>query len=540
MNKSEVGSDVNHTGNIDNATELLKQAEYLRISGNPGKALSVYKRLLAIAPDNYQALNNYGTLLRTLGDNPESLQALLRANALLPNNHIILTNLASTYASMDRHDLAVRSATNALAIQQDFLDALMVLGQAYFRTGEYELAIQTFSQALEHRPSNIGIITALATALHYTGDSDAAYKLIQPLIKEHCRECANVYYKIASKLGMQETAVAYIKDLLEKTGKTKANQSWKAPLHFSLGKYYDSIAQYDAAIEHYHTANNLCRRKFDIAQTKSQIDRIIETFDEASLEDEFTSSNHSSKPIFVLGMPRSGTSLVEKVLDSHPQIYGAGELKNIHHVVQHAKQCYNLLSFPANVAALQPCELDSLANEYLEQINQLSGNAARVVDKMPHNFMHIGLISRLFPNATIIHCQRNPLDTCLSYYFSNFDNLAHNHSYNLSDLGSYYLQYYRLMQHWLKISKGRIFQVRYEDMVTDLENTSRRLVGICGQEWHDACLDFHKNKRITHTVSYDQVSRPIYSDSLYRWKNYERHIKDLIDTLAVPMNEYND
>ena len=529
-----------HARNTDDAAALFMQAESLRVSGDHEKALNAYKKLFAITPDNYQALNNYGAILRGLGDIAESLQVLLRANALLPNNHIILTNLGSTYASMDRHDLAIKSANRALAIQQDFLDALVVLGKAYFRTGEYDLAIQTFAHALKQGPSNAETIIALATALHYTGDSDAAYKLIKPLIKKRHKGCANVYYKIASRLGMQDAAVTYIKDLLEKAGNTETNQSWQASLQFCLGKYYDEIAQYDTAIEHYHAANYLCRRKYNFAQTKSQIDRIIETFDEASLTKEFTSSNYSDQPIFILGMPRSGTSLVEKILDSHPLIYGAGELKNISIVAQQAKQRHKNLEFPSTVAALRSCDLDIFANEYLEYINQLSGNAVRVTDKMPHNFIHIGLIIRLFPNATIIHCQRNPLDTCLSCYFSHYDNLMHNYAYNLRDLGGYYLQYYRLMKHWLKISKGRIFQVRYEDLVTDHENTVRRLVSICGQEWDDVCLDFHKNKRITHTVSYDQVNSPIYSDSLYRWKNYERHIKDLINILETPMNEYID
>ena len=230
-------------------------------------------------------------------------------------------------------------------------------------------------------------------------------------------------------------------------------------------------------------------------------------------------------------MPRSGTSLVEHILSCHPLVHGAGELEDIGNITNTLmKKTSGLSSYPECVDLVAANTLNEIADSYLDKLQLLGGNAVRIIDKMPHNFQALGLIELLFPQARIIHCTRDPLDNCLSIYFLHF-NAKHAYSYDLHNLGIYYMQYQRLMEHWINNLQMPILEVKYEEIVEDFERKSRDLIDFIGLAWDDACLHFHTSDRVVATPSYDQVRRSIYRSSIHRWKHYESHLDALKKSL---------
>ena len=245
--------------------------------------------------------------------------------------------------------------------------------------------------------------------------------------------------------------------------------------------------------------------------------------------------SNSELPIFIVGTPRSGTTLIEQVLAAHPRVHGAGELKFIGERVQSLPQRMGRsIAYPQCVKSLTPELISEFAKAYLEHLrgHSAAANVLRVTDKMPINFYHIGLIAVLFPRARIIHCRRDPLDACLSMYFQSFTEGYH-YSYDFADLGVFYRQYRRLMDHWRRVLFGRLIEIDYEDIVNHQEASSRQLVDACGLDWDDACLRFYEHNRPVRTGSGWQVRQPIYKTSVKRWKNYEQHLGELVDALKA-------
>ena len=291
---------------------------------------------------------------------------------------------------------------------------------------------------------------------------------------------------------------------------------------YALGKTYDDMGQYEKAFNYYHRANSLLAVKhpFDKKIYRKWVDEIIARFgNPAKIEDGWFSEDDS--PIFIIGMPRSGTTLTEQIISSHPEVAGAGELA-------YWPAAGQALGFEQELTDIHA---QKLANDYLTLLRKCSPSVRRVTDKMPGNYMYLGLIHRVFPRARIIHCQRHPVDTCLSIYFQNFAG-GHEYRYKLEDLAFYYRQYRRLIRHWREILPPDVFfDIQYEDLIEHQESVSRRLIDFCGLEWNDVCLEFYKNERSVGTASNWQVRQPIYKTSKERWRNYEQWIAPLLELL---------
>jgi len=528
--------------NPNDTTTLGMLAEAYRLKGNTSFAIKTYRQLLNITPDNYQVLNNFGTLLRNTGDTDSAIRYLLQANRIFPDSPIILTNLTDTYIAMGRYDLALKTGQQAIILKPDFFDARKAMGDVQRGLGQYAEAKKNYRHALSIQPGNAAthanIIILLANTCAFLGEYNEAYELIKPLLDNKDASCAALYFKISGKINAREDALNYISSLLEKTHGN--NNSQYAALYFCLGRHYDENAQYDKAIKNYNTGNKLYQRSFSLKDTQKHFSHIINTFSKEALKTAYTATNRSTQPVFILGMPRSGTSLVEQILSSHPDVYGAGELINIDVAINQLKHStQHSAAFPQRLNQLSVDELDNMAEKYLSHIRSISANTSYVSDKMPHNFTHIGMILRLFPSAHIIHCRRHPLDTCLSCYFSNFGNAGHDYAYNLNHLGKYYIEYQKLMTHWAHCYGDRLYSVKYEDMVSDQVNTSKALFQHCGLTWDDRYLDFHQNKRTVLTFSHEQVNQPLYASSMYRWKNYKKHIDKLESILVNEVNDYD-
>jgi hypothetical protein len=307
-------------------------------------------------------------------------------------------------------------------------------------------------------------------------------------------------------------------------------------MNFALGKVYDDLSMYEEAFQHYQKANGQERSKhtFRTEEHREFITKIIDFFDSDVFRHAKDWGNPSDKPIFIVGMPRSGTSLVEQIISSHPKVFGAGEIGFFFQYEKTLGSEKSPSKYPEYMEWFGRQDAQAVANSYLELIGNLSKpneNSPHVTDKMPHNFLYLGLLYTIFPNAKFIHCQRNPLDNCLSIYFQKFAQ-GHPYSYDLKELGFSYVEYRRLMAHWDETLPNVVHHVRYEDLVFEQEALSKQLIAFCGLDWDSKCLDFHKSNRPVFTSSNWQVRQPLYSSSVNRWKNYEEFLDPLREILG--------
>jgi hypothetical protein len=315
----------------------------------------------------------------------------------------------------------------------------------------------------------------------------------------------------------------------------KLNDDKRISLHYALGKAYDDLKEYDKAFPQFLEGARIKRSKLqynaddDVARSR----RITELCDKSFIEKLRGAGDPSSLPIFVLGMPRSGTTLTEQIVASHPDVFGAGELRDLMEVAQQMPTSQkNFLSYPDNLAALSREDVSRWGSDYVARLRKRAPGAKHITDKMPANYMALGLIPLLLPNAKIIHVKRNPVDTCVSC-FTRLFNRHQDATYNLTELGRHYVNYAKLMEHWRDVlPEGSFIEVQYEDIVADMEGQARRLIHFCGLEWNDACLDFHKNTRKIRTASVTQVRQPIYNSSVERWRHYEKYLDPLLKELG--------
>ena len=312
------------------------------------------------------------------------------------------------------------------------------------------------------------------------------------------------------------------------------NDDQLVALEFSLARFQEQRGNHATAFRHFQQGNNLkaAKNHFDRPNHESQIDNVIDTFDADFFNQRQDWGSQSTLPVFIIGMPRSGTSLVEQILSAHPLMHGAGELRLMLELASSLKQDSTAPtnSHAQRVAALNRQQVDELAQQQLETIRNLQPLARHVIDKLPGNYFRLGLIRLLFPRAIIIHCHRDPMDTCWSCYQQNFDQ-GLNFTNDLETLGHAYRGYQRLMAHWHEVLPGQIHDIGYEELVQNPEFVSRKLLQHCGVEWHPGVLDYQQQRPDT-TASMWQVRQPVYQTSIGRWKTYRQYLHPLSHVLA--------
>ncbi len=466
---------------------LTQLGHVLRDLGRRHDAVAVFHRALALDPSRAESHCNLGAVLFELRRVDAAMQCYRQALALRPGYAPAHLSLALAMRQQRRPVDAEAGCRAALEIDPNYPEALALLGELLADRGQFAEAEQLFTRATAIDPNFFSGYAGIATHRKMTLADEGWRLSVEKLLARRLPLTAEI------------------------------------SLRYALGKYFDDVEQYDEAFASYVAANELSKRygaRYDREQFTGLITRIIERFGPEFIRECQAQGSSSELPLLIVGMPRSGTSLIEQILASHPAVFGAGELTFWH-------GAFVRLDRAGLYSEAAVDELPDLARRYLERLTAAGPGALRVVDKMPANFLYAGLIHAVFPRARIIHVQRHPIDTALSIYFQNFFNIGP-YANDLEDLAHYHGQYARIMAHWRTVLPGTAFmEVAYEDLIEEQERWTRRMLDFAGLPWDSQCLNFQETDRVVITASKWQVRQKIYRAASGRWKNYRKHLGPL-------------
>ncbi|MBF0370224.1 MAG: sulfotransferase [Magnetococcales bacterium] len=483
-----------------NPLALLQQALTHHQGGQLPAAVATYRQLLSLQPHNMTALCNLGAALKNLGKLKEAADCFQQALTIQPDQVLVLSNLGLTLQDMGRLDEAIRCFQQALTLDPKQPAIHTNLGLALATQGEMKAAIASQQKALTIAP----------------GFPQAHFSLSQ-----------------AQKILPEDPRLDQMAALVNQE-KTIEGRVY---LHFALGKSLADLGRHDEAFRHYLAGNRLQRSRFqfNLRQRKKSFHRYRAQLDQTFFAARQGWGIDDPTPIFIVGLPRSGTTLAEQILASHPDVYGAGELPFIKQILMAKTGAADLGEIPLKIPALNAMDFQQMGRDYLDRLRKQAATAAPlprfISDKMPFNFIYIGLIRLMLPQARFIHCQRSPRDTCLSIFFAHFSEI-HPFAYDLTELGGYYRLYREMMAHWHQLFPGKIHNLSYEKLTRDQEGETRRLLDFCGLNWQENCLHFHNTARSVKTASQVQVRKPLYRSSLQRWRCYEAGLQPLISALG--------
>ena len=541
----------------------------LRALGKTQEAVEMYDKALALRPDYAEAHNNVATLLGGTGRLAEAETSLRRSIELRPDNLAAYRHLANVLVQQSKTDQAIgvlnaalkkdprslanlvalarahlkqgtitaaeRIAKAALKLESDNTEALCVYGQTCQELDRPHEAVEYYEKALALRPEYGECRNLLAIALKSMGNFNRAQDELSALIDQQPGMVAA--YSSMSDLVTFTADHPYflaMQKLIDEAGDAQDERFMF--LHYSIAKAYDDFGDVDSAFRHFSAGAAIKRARLNYDESRSQafFDGIKKTFDARFIADRSIKGHSSSLPIFIVGMPRSGSTLVEQILASHREVHGAGEIKVVSQAMHELRHVFpNMAPFPEIGTQMEALHYEYFANHYLNATTRLSEDASHITDKLLTNFYFLGVIYKAFPNAKVIHTMRNPVDTCLSCYTKLFkDDMAY--SYDLRELGRYYKRYQALMAHWREVlPESFLLEVNYEEVVGEIEDKARQIVAFCGLDWDEQCLKFHESDRQVKTASVAQVRQPLYSTSVERWRRYEEQLQPLVEELGL-------
>lgn len=513
-------------------------AAVLVAQGRQAEAAACHAEVLRLAPDYPESQNRRGLDLQGQGLQGQALDCYRKAIAVSPTHAPSYFNQAVALGHLGQTDASIDSYQEAIRIRPDYPIALCNLGVAYKSRGQLDTALACYQKALEGDPQLAVAHNNLGSAYRDLGRFDEAIASfrraidLDPGLAEAHRQLADM-----------KTFTSQDKDveaLIRNYQQPDVRADQKMLYAFALAKAMEDLQDYDAAFGYLQSGNRLKRQSLDfsIAVERQRFENLKALFSKDLFDHNTTPGATDPAPIFIVGMPRSGTTLVEQILSSHRNVYGAGELNALRQAVSDGLGTLTHALLQGQGPGIDPARFVKTGDRYLELLQaarELQGNSdpdvRHVTDKMPDNFRLIGLIRLILPNARVIHCTRDPMATCLSIYKRLFAVEGLQFSYDLGELGHYYNLYRDLMAHWRSALPGFIYDVSYEDLVADQETCTRALVSRCGLDWDPNCLRFEKSARPVQTASATQVRKPIYTRSLALWQKYEAHLKPLKDAL---------
>ena len=511
----------------------LQDAAKLLRDGDAKAAEKICGEILSKDSKNVRALRLLAEIASADGRAAAAEGLLRRLVRLAPDFHPGLADLAGFLASQSRFHEAVEFFAQAIKLRPDIAELHLKQADILVTINRPSEALDAYQHCLALSPDRYHALMGLAHMQRVLGRRDEAVAAYLRCTELHPQQ-GEAWWYLASIRGFEFTAEQQ-QTMLAQLERPDTDARARISMHFAMARAYEAGGDFELAWQQYSRGNESMRQtvKYDPVEVETQIDKCIKVFDGDLLRQDVTSPGDCPRPIFIVGLPRSGSTLIEQVLASHSQVDGCGELPYII-MMSHAVGGTQAgdARYPDALAGMSPEELGKLGKDYLERsaVHRADGVAA-FTDKMPNNFIHVGLIHLALPQAIVIDARRHPLDTCIANYRQLFAQ-GKNQSYDLVELAEYYLEYVRLMKHWDTVLPGRVLRVQYEDMVGDLEGQVRRILDHCGLPFEQSCLDFHKSKRPVNTVSSEQVRVPIYRDAVGFWKNYEPHLDELKEILA--------
>jgi tetratricopeptide (TPR) repeat protein len=512
----------------DRHSEAVQGAYALYMQGNRTAAETRLRQVLADAPGQPEAMRLLGELLTDRGEFDASIALLRRLIGSQPRNFQAHYAIGNAYRLSGQLELAIASYRASMVLEARFAGTHHGLAAALRTAGQERQALPHYREAVRLQPDwaigwrDLGLNLALLGDL---AGAEAALEravTLQPGLGDAQRHLAAIRQKPASQ---QEIA-----DLTARARDSRLAPAERVEMLFALGRLAEKAEEFDAAFSHFEAANKLLRgqlqnagRAFNPARLKADIDRIITTYSADRFEPFAGWGNASEAPVFIVGMPRAGSTLFEQIAASHSMVFGAGERQEIGAISARTGWAPSPSWTPETIA--------SSAVEYLAAIPAAPG-ITRIIDKMPDNIFQLGLIAILFPNARVIFCERDPRDLALSCYFQHF---AQPYAFDtdLTDIALRIRELDRLRSHWLQVLPLRCMIFSYEELLKNPETQARRLIKFLGLDWEKKCLAFHETERVVRTASWAQVRKPLYQDSVERWRNYSAYLKPLFDALAV-------
>lgn len=477
--------------------DLMVKARQVYDAGDKPTAEKYCMQILTLHPQNADAFNLLGGIALSISKFEKARQLFLKALECAPDNDSIYVNYGISLKFLEMHEESLEAFSKAQKLNPKNVEALNNKGSSLVTLGRFEEAKKSFEAALQINPNYTRPLLNLGGMQKYKEGDEPSTRL----------------------LGYEKSAI-------------KLSHENQVSVSFALGKCHEDLENFDTSMSHYLKGNMLKweNLNYDGAPTLQKFKSLKETLKAGAWTGDTGIGCQSDVPIFIVGMPRSGTTLVEQILDSHSVVHGAGELKT-------ADAAFASLKLPKDIIPQDP-KLREIVNTdmtrrgefYVEQVQKFAPEARHIVDKMPMNFKLVGLLHLILPNAKIIHCKRNPVDTCLSNFKILFAEKME-YSYDFEELGKFYHAYKELTDHWETLFPNKILSVQYEDVVQDIEGQAKRIVEYCNLPWEEECLEFYKSKRAVHTASVTQVRQPIYNTSVGKWQRYGDTIAPLLEAL---------
>jgi len=467
--------------------------------GRFDESIESYKECIKLDPNFALAYNNLGLIYSNHKNDIKKSELYYKKSisldSKLPEPHI---NLGSLYNSQQKFKEALASYQKAISINNKIPQAYHNIGNVYITIGNFEDAKKNFRKAIELNSSDTNSMRALSRLITFKNENDLDLYNLNKTYNETKSE----------------------------------NHGNKINLAFSLGKAYEDIKNYNKSFKFYKEANFLTRKKinFSILSEKNFFSEIKKTYNASIFEKYKKFGNKTDSPIFILGLPRSGTTLVEQIISNHPAVYGCDEIESIPLLLE--KNFSDKISMHLNeIVEFKTDTLERIGRDYMKIVKNISNNSPRITDKLPKNFLMIGFIKLILPNSKILHCSRNPNDNCFSIFKNHFPGGKINYAYSLKEIVEYYNLYSDLMRHWNSLLPNFILNITYENLILDTEKQIKEILKFCDLSWSNECLDFHKNKRPIKTASDVQARSKIYKTSLESWKLYEKYLLDDFNNL---------
>ena len=518
----------------------IRQGEQFVKDGEPQKAEPIYRDILKRDPNHVEAARLLAGIAIKNDHFDDAVVFLRHAASVAPDYGRIWVDLTNVLRELGNLDEALACALEVLRLAPDTAESHVLYASVVGSAGRHEDAISAYQKALAIAPEKAGVMCSMAHHMKTIGNQDEAIATYRQSIST-AADHAEAYWSLANlkTFRFEGNEIAAMQSLLDDDDLPDESS---VQIHNALGLDCEARNDYDDAFAHFEQSNLMRRKaeKYDPVENETGMEKSISVFSKDLFEKHATAGNPDSAPIFIVGLPRSGSTLIEQILASHSMVDGTHELSELTQAVKNIRKgAANQDRYPDNITNLSPDQLAAIGQDYIASTKKYRSDAPHFIDKNPNNFVLIGLLRLVLPNAKIINARRHPLDSCFGTYKQLFA-AGQPFSYDLTELGEYYVQYQRLLDYWHQQLPGFVLDVHYEQVVADLKTQVRRILDFCGLPFEQSCLRFHETERAIKTASSEQVRRPIYSSSVNLWRNYETHLDELIHILKPLLSDLSE